>query len=91
MGKRELVALLSLSIDCCLALPHDATVLSAVLIVLLPDHTHYFAFILARQRAGCFALIVFLMSCDLVLGDFSSRFRILVIVVFADHIHSLSD
>ena len=26
--------------DCCVALPHDATGLSAVLIVVFPDHTH---------------------------------------------------
>ena len=39
MGKRELVALLGLS-SCCVALPRGAMGLSAIVIVVFPDHTH---------------------------------------------------
>ena len=45
MGERELVALLCLSFlvsrYCCVALPHDATGLSAVCDCGIPEHTHY--------------------------------------------------
>ena len=44
IGMRELVALLSLSSwglrDGCVALPRGAMCLSAVVIVVFPDHTH---------------------------------------------------
>ena len=44
MGKRDLVALLSLFFlvprDCCVALPHSAMGLSEVCDVVFPDHTH---------------------------------------------------
>ena len=45
MGKRELVALLSVfilvSLDCCVALPCDDTIcLQFVKIAVFPDHTH---------------------------------------------------
>ena len=35
-------------------------------IVVYPDHTHNFCnfHLEEEERAGCFALIVFLMSCD---------------------------
>ena len=46
MGKREKKAgcfalfVFLVALDCCVALPHDATGMPAVLIVVLPDHTH---------------------------------------------------
>ena len=42
MGKKELVALrvFLVSRDCYMVLPYDATGLSAVVIVVFPDHTH---------------------------------------------------
>ena len=47
MGKRERDGCFALFVflvshDCCVALPHGAMGLSAVLIVLFPDHTPYF-------------------------------------------------
>ena len=45
MGKRELVAFIFAFLvpcDCCVALPYGAMCLSTVVIVVFPDHTHYF-------------------------------------------------
>ena len=51
MGKRELIALLVflVSRDCFVALPHDTTGLSAFVIVVFPDHTHYFFVLLHKN------------------------------------------
>ena len=45
-----------------MAFPHDATGLSAVMV--LPDHTHFFCNHLDKdERGDCFTFIVFGMSC----------------------------
>ena len=41
MGKRKLAALLCLSRDWCVALPHDAMGWLQFVIVVFPDHTHF--------------------------------------------------
>ena len=69
MGKRELVALLYLSSWCLvmvellfLAVPWGCL---WFVIVVFTDHTHYFCNHLdGEERAGCFTLFVFLVSCS---------------------------
>ena len=61
----SIVILMSCHFYCSVTLPHDVVGWSAVLIVVFHDHTYLlFSNHLAREeKACCFALIVFLMSC----------------------------
>ena len=55
MGKRELIALFVFLVfrDCCVALPHDTTGLSAFVIVVFPDHTHFFVLLHEKSMHSC--------------------------------------
>ena len=78
MGKRELVALLSLSSWCLvivvwlfLAVPW---VCLQFVIVVFPDHTHYFCFLLNVPRSHCCCSFHFGSLSDLLI---TKRFKVL--------------